>query len=82
MRHKQRLLALEIAQQRRWAAEGGAPYGFTADQMLDEFIDFLHRPRDQQKREFPHLSDAELDWLQSRLPLYRRARDSAPKGCR
>ena len=82
MRHKQRLLALEIAQQRRWAADSGAPYGFTADQIVDELIDFLHRPRAQQKRDFPHLTDAELDWLQSRLPLYRRARAWVPKGYR
>jgi hypothetical protein len=82
MRHKQRLLALEIAQQRRWAADGGAPYGFTADRMLDELIDFLHRSRAQQKRDFPHLTDTELDWLQNRLPLYRRARAWAPKGYR
>jgi hypothetical protein len=82
MRHKQRLLALEIADIRRMAAEGGAPYGFTADQMLDEAIRFLQSPPDEQKRQFPGYSDAEWCALWACLPLYRLARRGPVKGCR
>jgi hypothetical protein len=69
-----RLLALEIQRLRRMAAEGGAPYGFDADTILDALIDFLQRPREQQKRDCPGYTDVELDWLESRLSLYRQAR--------
>lgn len=77
-----RLLALEIQRLRRMAAEGGAEFGFSADEILAETIDFLQRPRAQQKRECPQFSDAELDWLEHRLPLYRRAWRGAAKGHR
>jgi hypothetical protein len=75
-----RLLALEIQRLRHMAAEGGAPYGFGADAILDELIDFLQRPREQQKRDCPGYSDAELDWLESRRSLYRMARHGPAKG--
>jgi hypothetical protein len=82
VRAKQRLLALEIADIRRMAAEGGAPYGFSADQILDELLDFLRRPRAEQKRDCPGYSDQELDWLESRLPLYRLSRSWPQRGRR
>jgi hypothetical protein len=82
MSHKQRLLALEIADIRSMAAEGGAPYGFTADQILDEAIAFLQWPPEDQKRQFPGYSDAEWCALWARLPLYRLARRGPVKGRR
>jgi hypothetical protein len=82
MRHKQRLLALEITEIRRQAADGGAPYGFTADQILDELLDFLHRPPADQKRQLPGYSDDEWSAVWARLPLYRLARRGPVKGRR
>jgi hypothetical protein len=74
-----RILALELAHTRRLAADAGAEFGFSADEILDETIDFLQRPRAQQHRDCPGYTEAELDWLVSRLPLYRRARSERGK---
>ncbi len=74
MRLNRRIAALEIAEVRRMAAESGARYGFSADQILDEAIAFLQWPPADQKRQFPGYSDAEWSALWARLRLYRMAR--------
>jgi hypothetical protein len=46
-----RIALLEERYLRRLAAEAGAPYGLTADQVLQEARDFLSLPPEVQQRE-------------------------------
>jgi hypothetical protein len=71
---ERRIERLEIEHWRRPAAEAGAERGFSADQILDECIQFLEMPHEERMREYPHYTEAEHRTMESWLPHIRRAR--------
>ncbi len=81
MHRERRLRALEI-QDIRDRVAAATPPGVTVDQMLEAIIDFLQRPVDEQKADYPGYPDAEWQELWARLPLYRLARYGPTKGHR
>jgi hypothetical protein len=79
---RRRLERLEYENLRRMAAKAGKPYGYSADQVLDEARRVLALPDDQQRQALRRLYDelsaeeaVELDAIRHRhAPILRRAR--------
>jgi hypothetical protein len=57
---KARLIKLHLAYIRQLAAEAGAPYGLTADDVLEEARAFLALPPEVQQRELETLQHDEV----------------------
>jgi DNA-directed RNA polymerase specialized sigma24 family protein len=79
---RRRLEQLEYENLRRMAAKAGQPFGYSADQVLDEARRVLALPDDQQRQALRRLYDelsaeeaAELDEIRHRhAAILRRAR--------
>jgi hypothetical protein len=69
---RRRLERLEYAHLRRLAAKAGKPYGFSADQVLDEARRVLALPDDQQRQALHRLYDELTEQEAAELDAIRR----------